>query len=64
MNYCTLEDILGHIPESRLIEVTDDINPSASGEVNATVVDKAIRKPRRLLTSVSGSNCLYRASLM
>lgn len=54
MNYCTLEDILGHIPESRLIEITDDINPSASGEVNANVVDKAIQEASTTIDAYIG----------
>jgi hypothetical protein len=30
MNYCTYEDIQGHIPEARLVEVTDDLAPNAT----------------------------------
>lgn len=29
MNYCTYEDIQGHVPNARLVEVTDDLAPNA-----------------------------------
>ena len=44
MNYCTYEDIQGHIPEARLVEVTDDLAPNASGEVKVAIVEKAIKE--------------------
>ena len=51
MNYCTYEDIQGHIPEARLVEVTDDLAPNASGEVNAAIVEKAIEESSTLIDS-------------
>ena len=51
MNYCTYEDIQGHIPEARLGEVTDDLAPNASGEVNAAIVEKAIEESSTLIDS-------------
>ncbi len=54
MMYCTLENIRGHIPESRLIEITDDINPNPTGEVDVSVVDKMIVESSRLIDSYIG----------
>lgn len=51
MNYCTYEDIQGHIPEARLVEVTDDLAPNASGEVKVTIVEKAIKESSTLIDS-------------
>ena len=51
MNYCTYEDIQGHIPEARLVEVTDDLAPNASGEVKVTIVEKAIKESSTLMDS-------------
>ena len=51
MNYCTYEDIQGHIPEARLVEVTDDLAPNASGEVKVTIVEKAIKESSTLIGS-------------
>jgi len=39
--YCTAEDIDGCIPKARLIELTDDAEPS-TGEINAEIIGKAI----------------------
>lgn len=54
MNYCTLEDVRGHVPESRLVEVTDDLRPAAGGSVIETVVDKAIVESSRLIDTYIG----------
>ena len=51
MNYCTYEDIHGHIPEARLVEVTDDLAPNASGEVKVAIVEKAIKESSTLIDS-------------
>lgn len=51
MNYCTYEDIQGHIPEKRLVEVSDDLAPNASGEVNVAIVEKAIEESSTLIDS-------------
>lgn len=51
MNYCTYEDIQGHIPEARLVEVTDDLAPNASGEVKVAIVEKAIKESSTLIDS-------------
>ena len=54
MIYCTLEDIRGHIPESRLVEITDDINPNPTGSVDTSVVDKAINQSSVLIDAYIG----------
>lgn len=54
MNYCTLEDIRGHVPEARLVEITDDTNPNATGSVNEAVVDKAIAESSNVIDSYIG----------
>lgn len=41
--YCTLADILGRIPEIRLIELTDSVSPNPQGSVQEPVVDLAIQ---------------------
>lgn len=51
MNYCTYEDIKGHIPEARLVEVTDDLSPNATGTVNVEIVEKAIKESSTLIDS-------------
>ena len=51
MNYCTYEDIQGHIPEARLVEVTDDLAPNATGEVKVAIVEKAIKESSTLIDS-------------
>ena len=51
MNYCTYEDIQGHIPEARLVEVTDDLAPNAFGEVKVAIVEKAIKESSTLIDS-------------
>lgn len=51
MNYCTYEDIQWHIPEARLVEVTDDLAPNASGEVKVAIVEKAIKESSTLIDS-------------
>jgi phage gp36-like protein len=54
MNYCTLEDIRGHVPEARLVEITDDTNPNATGSVNEAVVDKAIAESSNVIDAYIG----------
>lgn len=51
MNYCTLEDIKGHVPERRLVELTDDLNPNDEGSIVETVVDKAIAEAETLVNA-------------
>lgn len=43
MPYSTLADILGRIPEIRLIELTDESSPNPTGTVQESVVDLAIQ---------------------
>lgn len=54
MNYCTLEDIRGHVPEARLVEITDDTNPNATGTVNVAVVEKAIAESSDIIDAYIG----------
>lgn len=54
MNYCTLEDIRGHISEARLVEITDDTHPNATGSVQATVVEKAINESSDIIDAYIG----------
>lgn len=54
MNYCTLEDIRGHVPEARLVEITDDANPNATGTVNVAVVEKAIAESSVIIDACIG----------
>lgn len=54
MNYCTLEDIRGHVPEARLVEITDDANPNATGTVNVAVVEKAIAESSDIIDAYIG----------
>ena len=54
MNYCTLEDIRGHVPEARLVEITDDMNPNATGTVNVAVVEKAIAESSDIIDAYIG----------
>lgn len=54
MNYCTLEDIRGHVPEARLVEITDDNNPNNTGKVNTAIVDKAIEESSATIDSYIG----------
>ena len=51
MNYCTYEDIEGHIPDARLVEVTNDIAPNATGTVVVEIVEKAIKESSTLIDS-------------
>ena len=54
MNYCTLEDIRGHVPEARLVEITDDTSPNATGTVNVAVVEKAIAESSDIIDAYIG----------
>ena len=54
MNYCTLEDIRGHISEARLVEITDDTHPNDSGTVNADIVEKAIKESSDIIDAYIG----------
>lgn len=54
MNYCTLEDIRGHVPEARLVEITDDTNPNATGAVKTEIVDKAIAESSDIIDAYIG----------
>lgn len=54
MNYCTLEDIRGHVPEARLVEITDDTSPNVTGTVNAAIVEKAIVESSDIIDAYIG----------
>lgn len=54
MMYCTLEDIRGHIPERRLVELTDDLNPNDEGSIVETIVAKAIDEATTLVNAYIG----------
>lgn len=54
MTYCTMDDLRAHLPERRLIEATDDAHPNSSGEVQTSVVDKAIASAGSLIDSYVG----------
>lgn len=54
MNYCTLDDIRGHVPDARLVEITDDTHPNDSGEIKSNIVDKAIQESSTLINSYIG----------
>lgn len=52
--YCTLEDIKGHVPDRRLIELTDDLNPNDEGSIVEEVVGKAISEACTLIDAYIG----------
>lgn len=52
--YCTLEDIKGHIPDRRLVELTDDLNPNDEGSIVEAVVAKAIDEAETLVDAYIG----------
>ncbi len=54
MMYCTLADIQGNIPRERLVEITDDLNPTASGEVVESVVEKKISEASDIINAYIG----------
>lgn len=54
MNYCTLEDIRGHVPEARLVEITDDTHPNNTGSVQGCVVEKAIEESSNIIDAYIG----------
>lgn len=54
MAYCTLADLRLRLPESRLVELTDDTHPNAEGEVQVAVVDRAIESAGDLIDSYLG----------
>ncbi len=54
MNYCTLDDIRGHVPDARLVEVTDDLTPNADGEIKENIVVKAIEESSTLIDAYIG----------
>lgn len=54
MMYCTVDDLRAHLPERRLIEVSDDVHPNSAGEVQASVVDAAIQSAGALIDSYVG----------
>lgn len=54
MNYCTLEDVKGHIPDARLVEITDDTHPNDSGSIQSDIVDKAIVESSNLIDAYIG----------
>lgn len=54
MNYCTLEDVKGHVPDARLVEITDDTHPNDSGSIQSAIVDKAIVDSSNLIDAYIG----------
>lgn len=54
MNYCTLEDIRGHVPEARLVEITDDTHPNNTGSVQGGIVEKAIEESSNIIDAYIG----------
>jgi phage gp36-like protein len=52
--YCTLDDIKANLPERRIVELTDDLNPSRSGTINEEIVSKAIEESSVLINSIIG----------
>lgn len=52
--YCTLEDIKGHVPDRRLVELTDDLNPNDEGTIVESVVEKAINEATTLVDAYIG----------
>lgn len=54
MNYCTLDDIKGHVSDARLIEVTDDGSPNCSGTIQEAIVNKAIEESSNLIDAYIG----------
>lgn len=54
MNYCTLDDIKGHVPDRRLVELTDDLNPNDEGSIVEAVVAKAIDEAATLVDAYIG----------
>lgn len=54
MNYCTLEDVKGHIPDARLVEITDDTHPNSSGTIQSDIVEKAIVESSNLIDAYIG----------
>lgn len=54
MNYCTLDDIRGHVPDRRLVELTDDVNPNDEGSIVEAVVAKAINEATTLVDAYIG----------
>jgi len=54
MNYCTLEDIRGHVPEARLVEITDDTHPNNTGSVQSGIVEKAIEESSNIIDAYIG----------
>jgi phage gp36-like protein len=52
--YCTLEDIKGSVPKERLIEITDDLNPTSTGDVVRWIVDKKIGEASDIINAYIG----------
>lgn len=50
--YCTLEDIKKHLPEERIVELSDDLNPGRGGSVNEEIVDEIINESSVLIDSI------------
>ena len=51
MSYATLQDLLGHMAESDLIDLTDD---TATGEIDQTVVDHVLADATAVVNSYCG----------
>jgi phage gp36-like protein len=56
--YCTLEDIKAHMPDQRLIEVTDDVTMGEGGTINEEIVAASIKESSVLIDSMIGSKYL------
>ncbi|MBO7412919.1 MAG: DUF1320 domain-containing protein [Fibrobacter sp.] len=54
MNYCTVEDVKGHVPDARLVEVTDDTHPNSSGSIQTAIVEKMIGESSDLIDAYIG----------
>jgi len=51
--YCEAADIAGHVPNARLVELTDDAEPR-TGEINAEIIDKAIAESTAIIDTLIG----------
>lgn len=52
--YCTLSDLEAAVTKRRLIEATNDDNPTATGEIDQTKVDAAIARAGDLIDGYLG----------
>jgi phage gp36-like protein len=52
--HCSLDDIKKHLPEERLVELTDDLCPGRGGAVNEEIVGEIISESSMLIDSMIG----------